>query len=603
MAAAYESIAGTFQYYMMVTIGAVIDQTFVLPSLFPPDPIEGQRIGEIQVMGADEGSPVARAYGSQPKLAGQLIWCGDLEKFTQSERQGKSGRKITHHYFASVGVAICDVPDGKALQRIREVRIDGKPYFKHPDDREWLDVTLTGLACYHYSGYKPYIMMDTERNSNITTQLHDQINAGDILDMTQSAFPNTNFRRSFNISGRGTFTHGSSDPDKTYLIFGTENNIGPNCEYFYREDGSQWTASSQKSWGSNVAQRVIQTPWSVAKCWDDRISWSDVEPEIHLGNNTDTSDIMDQAAGFTDGSYSGGVGSGTGGGTGETNPRYKDTAYVVIEWLQLKLWGHRVPNFEFIVLPHADRLYTRDIIVDILEDAGLDPDADGNGISNDFDCTGVARSTVHPGYVVMGPAPPAKSLQPIMLAENIVAQERGGKFYFFDRANAPAVTIEDDFLGVSSDEKHSGKVSIQQVPSDQRLGEVTVSFTDSENDFAVGTERASAVTDATGANKPHASHRHQKQSVNFNRMTMTGDKAREIAHRILGQSWADNLEFKFTLPSRYFGVQESDRLTVPVNGVDYPVILRKVDTGPHGILQCEGTLDVAYAQDYSGWTD
>ena len=84
---------------------------------------------------------------------------------------------------------------------------------------------------------------------------------------------------------------------------------------------------------------------------------------------------------------------------------------------------------------------------------------------------------------------------------------------------------------------------------------------------------------------------------------MTGDKAREIAHRILWQSWADNLEFKFTLPSRYFGVQESDRLTVPVNGVDYPVILRKVDTGQHGILQCEGTLDVAYAQDYSGWTD
>jgi hypothetical protein len=56
--------------------GAYIDSNFLIPALFPPDDIEGPRIGEISLQTQDEGAPMNFCIGPTCRTAGTVIWVG-----------------------------------------------------------------------------------------------------------------------------------------------------------------------------------------------------------------------------------------------------------------------------------------------------------------------------------------------------------------------------------------------------------------------------------------------------------------------------------------------------------------------------------------------
>ncbi|RKF06696.1 host specificity protein [Oceaniradius stylonematis] len=86
---------------------------------------EGPRLTEQRPMTAEEGVPVARAYG-HVRLAGTVIWATRFEEETTTERQGgKGGPKVTtttYSYFGNVAVALCEGP----VAMVKRVWADGR---------------------------------------------------------------------------------------------------------------------------------------------------------------------------------------------------------------------------------------------------------------------------------------------------------------------------------------------------------------------------------------------------------------------------------------------------------------------------------------------
>ncbi|MCR9120721.1 MAG: glycoside hydrolase/phage tail family protein [Phyllobacteriaceae bacterium] len=86
---------------------------------------EGPRLTEQRPMTAEEGMPVARAYG-HVRLAGTVIWATRFEEETTTQRQGgKGGPKATtttYSYFGNVAVALCEGP----VAMVKRVWADGR---------------------------------------------------------------------------------------------------------------------------------------------------------------------------------------------------------------------------------------------------------------------------------------------------------------------------------------------------------------------------------------------------------------------------------------------------------------------------------------------
>lgn len=105
--------------------GAAVDQR-----LFGPrrQSVEGARLKASRLMETDEGSGVARLYGTA-RLAGQVIWTTRFEERRTSERQGgKAGSAsrgtevVTYSYFGNVAVGLCEGP----IAHVRRVWADGE---------------------------------------------------------------------------------------------------------------------------------------------------------------------------------------------------------------------------------------------------------------------------------------------------------------------------------------------------------------------------------------------------------------------------------------------------------------------------------------------
>jgi hypothetical protein len=273
-------------------------------------------------------------------------------------------------------------------------------------------------------------------------------------------------------------------------------------------------------------------------------------------------------------------------------PGWLDMAWLPLKKLNMSDFGNRVPNIEMVVSADSSLRTPKAIVEHILLQTGLE--------AAEFDVSAVDNSATVLGYVVRGPMEGLKALQPLMLAFDIVAQERGKKLYFVDRADniATTIAVDSSFVGDGS----GGGIKVQETPMDQRVGEVAVSFTDYDSEtYQKGMERAQYLSEGTVANR-ETPYRWTKLAVNFD-MTLTAGDAREIAYRLLAHSHADVLTFKMKLPPRYLHLQENDRISFTSGGVSYSALISQVDIGANLMLEIEATLDVAVEQGFTFWDD
>ena len=96
--------------------------------LFPPDKIttHGQRLTDLDIQGASEGSAVSRVFG-RSRSSGQIVWTGKLREEVSSTSRGGKGNpqkveEISYRYYLTFAVVLCE----GEMSHIGKVWADGE---------------------------------------------------------------------------------------------------------------------------------------------------------------------------------------------------------------------------------------------------------------------------------------------------------------------------------------------------------------------------------------------------------------------------------------------------------------------------------------------
>src|SRR5690554_7043398 len=71
--------------------GAAVGSLFLAPSL-PRQRVEGPRLSELRVTGADYGTGIPLAYGGAVRLAGTVLWLSDVIEGRKKRTEGGGGK-------------------------------------------------------------------------------------------------------------------------------------------------------------------------------------------------------------------------------------------------------------------------------------------------------------------------------------------------------------------------------------------------------------------------------------------------------------------------------------------------------------------------------
>lgn len=122
------AVAGPFGGFVGSALGSYLDQAYIMPALFPKEPLEGPKLDDLSVQLASEGSPDNMVYGPLNRCAGNVIWKTDLIPHKSTKKVGGStaSQKFNEYtYTCSVAIKLADATTRK-INAVRRVWADGK---------------------------------------------------------------------------------------------------------------------------------------------------------------------------------------------------------------------------------------------------------------------------------------------------------------------------------------------------------------------------------------------------------------------------------------------------------------------------------------------
>ena len=151
LGAAGGALGGPIGQAIGAAIGSYVDNAFLFPALFPQDPVEGPRIGDLRVQTADEGAPKTRCFGAENRLAGTLIWTSGLKETSSTDSVGGKGgggvQQTTYTYAVDVAVSFCEgPPDGLGIKEFSRILGNTKTLYVENPDKNANSTLLTATA-------------------------------------------------------------------------------------------------------------------------------------------------------------------------------------------------------------------------------------------------------------------------------------------------------------------------------------------------------------------------------------------------------------------------------------------------------------------------
>src|SRR5690625_4164246 len=118
--------------------GAAVDSLFLAPSL-PRQRMEGPRLSELRVTGADYGTGIPLAYGGSVRLAGTVIWLSDLEETRKKKTEGGGGKggggaeveTVEYRYHLDLALGLCAGP----IADLRRLWADGHVVWEYGKEK------------------------------------------------------------------------------------------------------------------------------------------------------------------------------------------------------------------------------------------------------------------------------------------------------------------------------------------------------------------------------------------------------------------------------------------------------------------------------------
>jgi len=385
-------------------IGSYIDQNYLMPALFPQDPVQGPRLSDLKFSSASEGDPSAVTFGIT-RVAGTVIYLGPLIQEKHEEDAGGKGgggqTVITYDYFVDVAVGFCM----NEVENFDFLFADGKKVWGRVDD-----TIIDYLSPDPSTDFEVNVLYELDGSGNFldfTAQIDDaSLTVGnstvdlDSVDRTPevdeffqvAGDPNGYVVVSYVDLGGGTGTLTFRPPmvqlwaDNDFVNFSgqtvsdTHESIvshtglgAPDLTVF--KSGADVTVTGFSLAENNGVFRCVQsgngpsgdtfiklrndgarpqTDDSARLVQENPAFWSGLADDITLYYGT-----QDQLPDPLIESFE---------GVGDV-PGYRGTAYVVVTRLKLGDFGNRVPNFEAIIRENGQR-QLKDVFSTLLERAG-----------------------------------------------------------------------------------------------------------------------------------------------------------------------------------------------------------------------------------------
>lgn len=256
-------------------------------------------------------------------------------------------------------------------------------------------------------------------------------------------------------------------------------------------------------------------------------------------------------------------------GTGNVSG-YRGTTYVVFHNLALGPYGNRAPQAFNAIITATGATTVAAAITTIVTRSGRS--------SGDIDVTSLTDSI--DGQALSGPTPGVGSIQPLLIAYDLLTQETAGVTRFFPRREARVIDIPAADLAAHDGTVRDFPILVDDSSESKLPSRVIVDFVDLENNYQPGstneTQGRFSAEDAATVNLPIA---------------LTGAHARAIARRFRWLAW-NQRKVNLSLPPSYWYVQENDLLRFKALGRMWLVLVNKVDVGANYIIRCECTEEL-----------
>lgn len=256
---------------------------------------------------------------------------------------------------------------------------------------------------------------------------------------------------------------------------------------------------------------------------------------------------------------------------------WPNEAYFVIDDLALAEWGNSLPiSWSVLVEVDPDDVTLSTAVGRIVERSGLLP--------AQYDATDLDEEKVH-GYFYSGPRSGMEALNPLIVAYDILKQERDGKIFFFRRVSAEEIPVAVGDLAAGEAGSPAPKPALVVRPPVRDLpSEVLVDFINAENDYQKGEARSPRTLALPSTEIV--------RTVSIP-VVLTQDEADKMANRVLWTALANSRGVTVQLPPSYLQPLENDILLIPAFGMTMRVLVQRILRGANHLVIAEGVIEEA----------
>jgi len=237
-------------------------------------------------------------------------------------------------------------------------------------------------------------------------------------------------------------------------------------------------------------------------------------------------------------------------GTGRI-PAWRGVSYQALDQFFATQFGDQLPySLEALIEP--DVAYTwSEAAQFVLQRGGVPYSA--------IETSGMPQKTFN-GMYLRGAVPALTAMQPMLVAGQIVGQERDGTIALFTIDNADVVQIENGAafsdMGciVDGEQRIDNKVTVEDQSEEELPTSVGVRHQDPDNQYADGYQHF-------GLRGPSGVSHKNEQELDLSNIVLTRKEARNLAATVLRRSWINRTKYRFTLPAAYLDLLENDLLT------------------------------------------
>ena len=175
------------------------------------------------------------------------------------------------------------------------------------------------------------------------------------------------------------------------------------------------------------------------------------------------------------------------------------------------------------------------------------------------DVTGITQRPFLGAYL-RGPVPAITAIQPILIAGQLMVQDRDGVLAFTEFANADEQTIENgatfsDFgTRLDGETAADDKWTVEDMATEDLPTKIGIRHQDPDNQYADGYQ-------FFGLRNPEGIDHTNEQEIDLAQMVLTRQEAANLAAVLLRRAWVNRRRYRFTLPASYIHLLESDLLT------------------------------------------